>query len=892
MGPKRASDDDLNPNVKLTKLDHVDVNAIAASALAATQQRSVNQDFSGSVKKKLATSTRTGQACDRCKVRKIRCDGRPEGCSPCAQNRTPCKTTDRITGKATTRGHAEVLEGENAFLRAQIVELQNQVREMGQEPRALPSFNPYTSPTSSWPAVNMAGDAQGWADPSMRHTSSPPPPAGYVPANGMDATDYRPLPQFKTGSLGDNYLGVSSADSLLSHIKGTSLSVFGTEVDITDFVQNEDYDNSVMSYNHFLKVALNEDRDIEHVPFPAYQSLVDYATWYLRSLNPYTMLLHRPTFMELIWRIGNEPHFEPSPAETVSVHMMLAIIKYQISVRNGQSSLMEESHQHYRFSLSFFKDLHYGHSYKDVCAMTLICLHMRNFPKPGAAWIMVSTTFLLAIELGLHRSTKAWADSSTKMDTIEIETRKRVFWTLHALATNLSGKLGRPMPINISDIDVEFPEPIEDCLSGDVDTLSPFHRCSFQVGIQTAKYTVWSSELYRTVYAVRQSPQGYEEAVRRLEKGIHQWKLEIPSELSEPTRAAQEDYIFALYLEHWDQEYQLLLHHPALCRSTDPDFVNSNLDKCLAAAQKMLHNCNEMRKIRSLDIPWINAVVYIAAIFTSLFIHFQRKDQMTSGDMTKLKSDMAEWIDVMGECGTLLGSDEKLKNAVQKIVEQQLSSINDSIVKRTATESLAQADLQAPQEQAASSVYGNGNNFDQFSDPNGNNPDASIVASNTAYAAIPAGATFSYSNGTNPQANGTFEQPTYGGEDVGMTPSHAAALAAAASDAATQRPDDTYSYANAQTVGNSHQAVYTANGVSPNDWRQWTKTYMQPLGLPGGEYLNTANTLMTLGGRQGEAQATGQDAATVESSAMQGPGPSNFQWPGIAFDMPNGHVNQ
>ncbi|KAF2876199.1 hypothetical protein BDV95DRAFT_560233 [Massariosphaeria phaeospora] len=39
----------------------------------------------------------------------------------------------------------------------------------------------------------------------------------------------------------------------------------------------------------------------------------------------------------------------------------------------------------------------------------------------------------------------------------------------------------------------------------------------------------------------------------------------------------------------------------------------------------MLYNCVEMTKRRILDIPWINTVVYIAAIFTTLFIYDQRK---------------------------------------------------------------------------------------------------------------------------------------------------------------------------------------------------------------------------------------------------------------------------
>jgi hypothetical protein len=69
---KRQSDDDLLPVPKIQRIEH---NAVPTSPL----QRQPNNDFSGSVKRKLADSKRTGQACDRCKVRpRCSCGNRME----------------------------------------------------------------------------------------------------------------------------------------------------------------------------------------------------------------------------------------------------------------------------------------------------------------------------------------------------------------------------------------------------------------------------------------------------------------------------------------------------------------------------------------------------------------------------------------------------------------------------------------------------------------------------------------------------------------------------------------------------------------------------------------------------------------------------------------------
>ena len=192
------------------------------------------------------------------------------------------------------------METEIQYLRAQASELQAQLKELGVEPRAVSGFAAFRNQSPSWQSPGVSSDIQEWPDSSRRRSSNISMP-GYA-GSAVDNTEQRPLPQFKPGnSVGDNYLGVSSADSLLSHINGTSLSVFGTEIDITDFVQSEsEYDNSVMSYNHFSRVCLNEDQRVEHVPYPDHKTLSEYSHWYLRSLNPYTMLLHRPVFMHLV----------------------------------------------------------------------------------------------------------------------------------------------------------------------------------------------------------------------------------------------------------------------------------------------------------------------------------------------------------------------------------------------------------------------------------------------------------------------------------------------------------------------------------------------------------------------------------------------------------------
>jgi len=61
---------------------------------------------------KVGTSaqSRIAQACDRCRSKKIRCDGVTPCCSQCANVGFECKTSDKLSRRAFPRGYTESLE--------------------------------------------------------------------------------------------------------------------------------------------------------------------------------------------------------------------------------------------------------------------------------------------------------------------------------------------------------------------------------------------------------------------------------------------------------------------------------------------------------------------------------------------------------------------------------------------------------------------------------------------------------------------------------------------------------------------------------------------------------------------------------------------------------------
>jgi hypothetical protein len=225
-----------------------------------------------------------------------------------------------------------------------------------------------------------------------------------------------------------------------------------------------------------------------------------------------------------------------------------------------------------------------------------------------------------------------------------------------------------------------------------------------------------------------------------------------------------------------------------------------------------------------------------------------------------------------------------------------LSTIDNSIVKRTATESLARAALQTPPEQPQPH-YANASDFEHYHDPSaGSSTESTVTVGAAPYTNVPNGSSYTYGNGSStatippsPQTTNSFEPQAYnGGDDAGLAPSHVAALAAAASGAPAQRSNSIYTYPDASVAAHSYAHGYPANGVASADWQQWSRTNIQQPGPPGA-YLNTASTLVALGGREAGHQGPPPNASGVMDGSM----PAQGSWPYMLFNAgPNGQGGQ
>ncbi|KAL1866235.1 hypothetical protein VTK73DRAFT_4850 [Phialemonium thermophilum] len=664
------------------------------------------QDFSKAVQSKLKAYTRTGQACDRCKVRKIRCDGLLEGCSPCTSQNLVCYVTNRNTGQTERRGYVQQLEREKQNMLRHIKDLETLLR------RSQVEVRPWEEETLDTPAStgSAGGPSYGGAGPSASDTAAvgdewtkmgsvwvkkPKKPHRYFGGPSR----YTLLETRPSAS----YLGVMSDSAPLSSVKGTTLSVLGKTIDITSFdapdmdepapgtpIGSPLYNKSVMA---FLQSTLNVNPPGDTPDLPTRQDAFTYTEWYFLMVQPFMPVLHKPSFLNLLSRIYDDASHQPTIPEMVTVRMSFAIIYFQYGIRNRedpqkQASLNLSSNGHYHWCLSKFFDLMSSDSVTAVQALAMIAIHTRSFPKPGCAAMAANAALTRAIELNLHRAAAPQPDGVTNITN---EVRKRVWWACLALAVTVNGRLGRPMPISLEEFDAEFPIAVPDEYLTDegITDASQIGHCPFMVGLMEFKVVPLYLEMYSNIYSVRRDPTRYVDIVLGLEEAIRELEDNLPDEL-QLDKCKPGSQIYALYTQAFCLEFRLCLRHPSVCMTKDAQFCAENIRICEETVAKLVKVVGGLLQVKSLDTTWYQLSVYVAAIFTTLLAHWLRRHETSPQALASLKEQMAMWMSIVQEMGRLMGSGPKISNEVNAIINKTVAWIEHDMRNRDGGNSYGQ----------------------------------------------------------------------------------------------------------------------------------------------------------------------------------------------------------
>ena len=102
-----------------------------------------------------SAQSRIAQACDRCRSKKIRCDGIRPSCTQCVNVGFECKTSDKLSRRAFPRGYTESLEERVRILEAEVRELKDLLDEKDEKIDMLSRIHSH-SPQSHQPSRKVS----------------------------------------------------------------------------------------------------------------------------------------------------------------------------------------------------------------------------------------------------------------------------------------------------------------------------------------------------------------------------------------------------------------------------------------------------------------------------------------------------------------------------------------------------------------------------------------------------------------------------------------------------------------------------------------------------------------------------------------------------------------
>ncbi|KAH7215479.1 fungal-specific transcription factor domain-containing protein [Fusarium oxysporum] len=342
---------------------------------------------------------RNSAACERCRRRKQKCDGKLPSCGPCLLVQERCVPSDRLLIRVDPDCQCEVLKERVRDLESQLQVLRAERRADNGSPS--PSHHFYQEYNSVAPKI----------------------------VDNQDITYHGRI-------LRPTFAESHGGSILRPALRGSPWQLWAGDPDSRASPRP--------TANFTANVA----------PAPDTEALVEV---FFTNRWPQLPLLHKPTFIQDDFL----PLTRGEPGQLLSsfrVNMVLAIASAET---NSKDSPQHQQHVHRTFFEAAIKDLSTVMSANDldsIQCLLLLCVYGTNEPQLVNIWYTLGLALRIGLGMDLHRE----ETSSTGQSLLSQEMARRLFWCTYTLDRSMSIAMGRPLGINDSEITVPLPQQLTD----------------------------------------------------------------------------------------------------------------------------------------------------------------------------------------------------------------------------------------------------------------------------------------------------------------------------------------------------------------------------------------------------------------------------------------------
>ncbi|KAK9476123.1 fungal-specific transcription factor domain-containing protein [Lipomyces japonicus] len=414
-----------------------------------------------------------------------------------------------------------------------------------------------------------------------------------------------------------------------------------------------------------------EEIDSKFLALPSKKLALKLATWYFDNGCAMYRVLHQPLVKEWIesgfhadrspFEFDEEPVCQRTPEaeelrrKLLSNHAISAVLfsvwamgcQFPIDVPKSdiekRNRLKYQSEQYFLIAQNEFRLR--NPATEDLLALQalfLMCLFMMTTSRVKPSWDLLGRIKMVAVNLDLNRKDGGINALGPPKDRLQEEMRRRIFWAIYALETNICTMLGKTLTWSDEDISIDYPAiarfkflQVVSETNGDevADALQGFDYGSNEPSVMYSP--VAHAKLSRILRrALRLLYNGIprldqEDIIDQLAAQVSQWSEELPPFLklkatAEGLRLPYSKQADTLHIGH--AHALIVIHRPSLNLASNfndtkrPSMTlrrRAHQDSCLAAAISVA----EMGDFANLSAAnWLIAYVVFCAV-TIMFIY-------------------------------------------------------------------------------------------------------------------------------------------------------------------------------------------------------------------------------------------------------------------------------
>ncbi|RPB15373.1 hypothetical protein P167DRAFT_551998 [Morchella conica CCBAS932] len=391
---------------------------------------------------------RVTRACDECRRKKIKCDGK-QPCTHCTVYSYEC-TYDQPSNRRRNPApqYIEALENRlqrtEALLKAVLPDIDVNHPNFDLN-KVLPQIQEAATVRTARLGINNSTNDNGIGTEKDSLLESMVEAAGRLDIDESGHMDFH---------------GHSSGMAFLAHLNNQFGDLLGEDVKAlkkmrsTAFPAFFDSPQSSISSSPEASAAITAMLPKKEVALVLVDTCLDDACILMR-------FVHRPTFNELMDQIyqtepGNYTENQLSFLPLLYLTLAVGCIFVNDMSIYGVESPVAEGTKYFSagrrmIEITDCRDIH------SIQTVLMMVVFLQSSARMSTCYSFVGIALSASVRLGLHRSLPG-----TSFSPIEREIRKRIFWTVRKMDTYVGALLGLPKGIADEDIDQEMPAEVDD----------------------------------------------------------------------------------------------------------------------------------------------------------------------------------------------------------------------------------------------------------------------------------------------------------------------------------------------------------------------------------------------------------------------------------------------